>query len=105
MTSPAVATTTWLTPACEAWEDAFGKGTFPFGMAGRFLKPLSAAGHSSETIGAHLAAYIAANDPKYLNLARFAQTFQAWAPKVVAPAQAQDGWDMLVDADGVVRCG
>ena len=100
MTTDAV---TWLTPACEAWEDTFGKGTFPFGMAGRFLKPLAGAGHSPYTIGTHLATYIAANDPKYLNLARFAQTFQAWAPK--APVPQADGWDMLVDADGVVRCG
>lgn len=86
---------TWLTPASEAWERVMGKGTFPFGQGAKLLKPLLAAGHLPETVGEHLAAYLAQNDPRFTSLARFAQTFAAWAPKKLSLP--------LVDDDGVLR--
>lgn len=99
----AVGQATWLTPASLAWESRFGKGSFPFAMAGRLLKPLAKnGGVSPEQLGEHLDRFLDANDPKYLSLARFAQTFQAWGPSAGA-AKKEPEWS--VDADGVLRLG
>lgn len=71
---------TWLTPASEVWDGRFGKGTFPFGMAGKAFKPLRSAGHSPETIAEYLRVYLDKTEPQFINLHRFAATFATWDP-------------------------
>lgn len=68
-----------------------GKGSFPFGRAGKALLPLKPH-YTPEDIAAHLGEYLdALNDPQYLSLNRFVETFARWEPK------------SLTDDYGVVR--
>lgn len=71
---------TWLTPAAEVWDERFGEGTFPVGMAAKALSPLYRAGRPPETIAAHLATYLARTEPQFINLHKFAATFATWDP-------------------------
>lgn len=77
----------WLAPACAVYETRYGAKTFPWGEAGRPLKPIHEAGASPEVIAANLARYLEATDPQYVNIARFAKTFEAWGepPPIVDP--------------------
>lgn len=82
----------WLAPSKTVWEARFGKGTFPYGMAGRALKPLLE-GADPEDIAAHLEVYLNKTNAQFVNLHRFAQTFAEWNPKQLP---------LLVDDDGVL---
>ena len=90
---------TWLTAPALAWNDINGDGSFPFGKAAKFLKPLYAAGHSPEKIAAHLTYYLESyGDLKAhlkpaadrgwggfkADLARFAESFEQWNPQAAA---------------------
>jgi hypothetical protein len=86
--------TTWLTAPMRVWEAKCGKGSFPFGAAGRAFKNLAKAGHSPDTIADHLAVYLAQTPAQYRSIWKFAQNFAEFAPKPVTP---------LVDEFGVVR--
>jgi hypothetical protein len=104
-----VSKATWLTPAAEAWEARMGAGTFPAGPAAKFLKPLTVAGHSMETIALHLGEYLSRTNPQYLSLPKFAMTFAQWAPGSTQPEQrpplrpqSKAEPDFLVDDTGVL---
>lgn len=86
---------TWLTAPSVAWDAINGAGSFPFGKAAKFLKPLHRAGHTPEKIADHLTFYLEMfGDLKgHLkgpddrgwggfkpDLARFAETFEQWNP-------------------------
>lgn len=89
----AVASTTQLTAPSEVWHARFGAGSFPFGRAGRALKPLLDAGHTPELIAEHLAEYLDCTPPRFASLERFVATFAEWKPNA----------EPLVDDDGVIR--
>lgn len=80
-----------------------GAGSFPAGQAAKFLKPLTVAGHSNEAIGEHLTEYLRKNDPRFVSLARFAMTFQQWAPKKLSLPDPSPEEESLVDEHGVLR--
>lgn len=87
----AAPTPTWLTPICDVYERYFGAGSFPYGKAGRTLKPLHERGHSGENIAARLDRYIEQLDNvRYFSLAKFRETFdahsEAGTPKKTTPA-------------------
>lgn len=82
---------TWLTPISQTWEQQFGAGSFPWGMAGRSLKPLRDH-HPPDEIARHLARYLAETAPDFVNLHKFAQTFGSWAPKPIT-----DEWGVLTE--------
>lgn len=70
----------WLEPIAAVWTAK--KGAFPFGKAGKLLKPLRDAGKSSEEIAAQLGRYLdRLDDPKYASLARFAETYEDHGPR------------------------
>ncbi len=83
---------TWLTPVGAVWEARFGAGTFNYRRYARTLSPLSKAGHSPEQIAAHLKVYLARTEPKFLNLAKFVETFNAYAPLQFHGPPLIDGW-------------
>lgn len=77
-TSPSAST--WLTPICDVYERHFGAGSFPYGQAAKTFKPLRDAGFSSEEIASRFDRYAAGlDDVRYLSLAKFRQTFGAFA--------------------------
>lgn len=98
---------TWLTPAFDAWESRFEKGSFPTGQAAHYLAPLRKAGHSPEQIGAYLAWYLDARGDEHAhlkddptrrgvtgwapNLKVFRDTFGKWNPAGGQPAAGQRG--------------
>jgi hypothetical protein len=79
----------WLNPAAVVWEARFGRGTFPWPMAGRALKALQPH-HEPDVIASHLDEYLDQTPPQFINLFKFAQTFGAYAPTE------------MVDKDGVL---
>ncbi len=77
----------WLAPASIVYEARYGRGSFPWGMAGKALKPVFQSGATGEAIAANLGRYLEATDPAYLNLGKFAQTFSNWANDKPAKAE------------------
>ena len=75
---------TWLTPSMKAWEAEMGKGTFPFGKAGKAFIALHRAGWSPEDIGGRLGFYLRSlkreGSVRYLSLPKFVETFGEWNP-------------------------
>lgn len=79
-TTTALRAPSWLGPICDVYERHYGAGSFPYGQAGKTLKPLRDAGHSAEEIAARLDRYCGRlDDIKYFSLAKFKQTFGAFA--------------------------
>ncbi|HEV8448558.1 MAG TPA: hypothetical protein VGQ44_17130 [Gemmatimonadaceae bacterium] len=70
----------WLTPTCAAWESKYGPGSFAgvAGQAAKALAPLRKAGHTDSELGEHLEVYLDRTEPRFVSLARFAQTFGEW---------------------------
>lgn len=94
---------TWLTPAADAYTAVNGPGSFDFGKAARWLRPLVDAGHSPEKIGEHLAFYLdmRGDEMGYTkppakrglsnwapNLKVFRETFEKWNPHGVGEVAA-----------------
>jgi hypothetical protein len=94
--------TSWLSPSATVWEAKFGKGSFPYGMAGRALKPLGRAGWTPEEIAVRLEHYLKRLDnPQFVSLWKFAATFGMWeAPNDTKPTAREPEYE--VDADGVL---
>ncbi len=85
---------TWLTPIGSIWRERYSapEAVVPYGAMARWLRPLVAAlaaddpgeaGGAEERavaeVGRRLRIYLAATQPDYVNLARFAQTWGAWS--------------------------
>ncbi len=77
----------WLAPIAEVHEKRFGAGSFKWGFAGRTLKPIHDKDTPSERIAANLGRYYDATEPRFVNLAKFAETFASWdePPPMVDP--------------------
>lgn len=88
----------WLAPSKAVWEERFGKGSFPYGRAGRALKPLLD-GADPEQIAAHLKRYLDKTNPQFVSLERFAITFAEWNP---LQTEFDALSEPLVDEDGVL---
>ncbi len=89
--SNGTAKVTWLSPLCAVWESLNGAGSFA-GIAGqtaKALSPLVKAGHSSEEIAERLETYMAANEPKFWNINKFAQTYGQWAQQELVTADGE----------------
>lgn len=83
---------TWLAPCKAVWEEKFGAGSFPYGRAGRALKPLIE-GADPEDIAAHLKVYLDKTPTQFVSLERFAHTFAEWNPNQLP---------IFVDDDGIL---
>lgn len=84
--------TTWLTPICDVYERHFGAGSFPYGQAAKTFKSLRDAGFSSEEIASRFDRYASRlDDIKYLSLAKFRQTFGAYAGGAVQKSAGRGG--------------
>lgn len=81
----------WLVPSSVVWEKHKGAGTFPWGKAGKQLKPLNDAGHSGERIASNLDRYIP-KAGKFVSLARFAETFSDHDALVLSGPVVVDSW-------------
>jgi len=77
---PVEAPKRWLVPMRDVWEAVNGRGTFPWGAAGKFLKPLRQ-GYDDEEIAQRLKVYLGRTPAQFLNLSRFAQTIEQYDPK------------------------
>lgn len=93
---PAAPRETWLTPIAEAWERKMGPGTFAAGIAAGQLGKLKRAGVEPAEIARRLARYLDETPPRFASLARFQQTFNAWAGE-------QQEEEFEVDEAGVIR--
>lgn len=81
----------WLSVVCDVYERHYGAGSFPYGQAGKVLKPLRDAGYSAEEIAARFDRYASRlDDIRYLSLPKFRQTFGAYAQDGPTP-KAQHG--------------
>ena len=85
MASPARASPPmrWIEPARKAWEEVNGKGSFPWGLGGKALKPLCTgrdAPLTPEQVGQYLAVYLRRTESRFVNLFRFATTWQQYDP-------------------------
>jgi hypothetical protein len=69
----------WLEPSRDVWEAINGKGTFPWAMAGKYLKPLKDE-LGADGVAEHLKVYLKRTDARFLNLFRFAATYQQYDP-------------------------
>lgn len=85
----------WLTPVREVWEAHNGKGTLPWGIAGKALKPLREF-HDDEEIARYLDVYLKRTDPRFINLFKFAATFAQYDPAQLEIALV-DEFGMLTD--------
>lgn len=81
----------WLLPIGAVWERHKGAGTFPWGKAGRLLKPLHEAGKTGDEIAANLDRYIPVAG-KYVNFARFAETFGDYDALRLSKPPVEGGW-------------
>lgn len=64
----------WLVPVSVAWEHVNGAGSFPWGEAGHWLKPLNRAGLTGDEIAIRLGNYLACKQgEKFYNLKDFAE--------------------------------
>ena len=79
---------TWLTPIAEAYEAEMEKGTFPYGLAAKTLRPLVDAGWSPDEVARRLSYYLRdlrrKDEVQYLSLPRFKSTFASWDPSTPA---------------------
>jgi hypothetical protein len=73
------------------WNRRFGAGTFPHAMAGKHLKPLHGR-YANDEIAHHLDVYLDKTPVQWINLAKFAMTFNHWTPDTTP----------LVDEDGLL---
>lgn len=82
----------WLEASKEAYERSFGVGSFPYGEAGKHLKPLHDAGNTPDMLAEHLTRYLAKTDAQFVSLSRFAKTFDAHARlRFTEPPVDEDG--------------
>lgn len=88
---PPSAPTSWLAPIATRYEGVMGPGSFPWGQAGKALKPL-AQHYAPSEIAAHLGAYLEQTEARFVNLAKFAQTFATWKPQPLV-----DEWGVLTE--------
>lgn len=81
---PPAAAESWLVPVASAWEYVNGSGSFPWGQAGKLLKPLQRAGLSGDEIGIRLGNYLACRwGDKFNNLKDFADHHGQYSGKLV----------------------
>jgi len=69
----------WMSPYAAVWREVMG-GDPHWGKMAKFLKPLEDE-HGTETVLPRLRFYLDQTEPKYVSLARFAETFGAWVPQ------------------------
>ena len=78
---------TWLTPYGTIWTRRTG-GAFPWGQAGRLIKPLLTR-YTEADICAALDIYLTNEKPQYIKLTEFAQKIGLWIGKNRAPTTSQ----------------
>lgn len=85
---PGEARPTWLTAISEAWDAEMGPGSFPFGPAARTLKALVGKGVPEAEIAKRIGYYLRdaqrRDAVRFVNIHKFAQTFNDWDPAALA---------------------
>lgn len=91
-------TTTWLSPYLDAWVARFGGRASP-GILAKYLAPLVEQYGPEKTL-THFTNFLAGSDARFVNVARFAQTFGMWTstlpeawrhdPKALRPGESDD---------------
>jgi hypothetical protein len=85
-TTTALRAPSWLSHVCDVYERHYGAASFPYGKAGKILKPLHEAGFSGEEIASRFDRYAnALDDIKYLSLAKFRESFAGFAENAKTP--------------------
>lgn len=74
----------WLVPVSVAWEHINGAGSFQWGEAGHWLKPLNRAGLAGDEIAIRLGNYLACkHGEKFFNLKDFAEHHKLYSGPLV----------------------
>ena len=104
-TTARTAPPSWLGHVCDVYERHYGAGSFPYGKAGKTLKPLHDAGHSGEEIASRFDRYCERlDDIKYLSLAKFKESFAAFADGALPTTGAKNpGAQMVANIMGPPR--
>lgn len=81
----------WLTPAGEAWESAFGAASFDYGRHSKTLSPLHRAGIAPDEIGRRLAEYVRRKRGGFCTVQDFAAHHGEYVPMDHGPLLLEGG--------------
>jgi len=73
----------WLSPFRDIWKEEMG-GEPAWGLMGKYLSPLVDEYGMEEVMGAWRT-FLREQDPLYVSMARFSQTYGSWKPKRKIP--------------------